>query len=97
MYDPFMKKWEIQHIPYKAEEPNGFDVIASNNIMGISPTQITNEISTELALISSDSFWDECEDAVKKSFSLFTEHGVNLRVSDYLFTIQLENPNNPSF
>lgn len=96
MLAPFMKKWEIQHIPFKAEEPNGFDVITLNNIMSISPTQITNEISTELELISSDSFWYECEEAVKKSLYLFTEHGVKLRVPDYLFTILLGNPNSPS-
>lgn len=28
MMAPFMKKWEIQHIPFKAEQPGGFDVIA---------------------------------------------------------------------
>ncbi|RXZ81001.1 Zn-dependent protease [Paenibacillaceae bacterium] len=96
MLAPFMKKWEIQHIPFKAEEPNGFDVITLNNIMNISPNQITNEISTEIELISSDSFWSECEDAVKKSLHLFAEHGVNLSVSDYLFTILLGNPESPS-
>ncbi len=66
-----------------------------NNMMGISPTQVTNEVSTELEFISSDSFWDECEEAVKKSLYLFTEYGVNLRVSDYLFTILLGNPTSP--
>jgi len=93
MLAPFMKKWEIHHIPFKTEEPNGFDVITLNNMMNKSPTQITNKISKELDLISSDSFWNECEESVKKSLYLFTEHGVNLTVSDYLFTIQLGNPN----
>ncbi|GIO99550.1 hypothetical protein J14TS5_46360 [Paenibacillus lautus] len=92
MLAPFMKKWEIQHIPFKAEEPNGFDVITLNNIMNLSPNQITHEISKEIDLISSDSFWSECENAVKTSLRLFTEHGVNLSVSDYLFTILLGNP-----
>jgi uncharacterized protein YjaZ len=95
MFAPFMKKWEIQHVPFKAEEPNGFDVITMNNMTHLSPAQITNEISTELDLISSDSFWNECEETVKKSLHLFTEHGVHLRVSDYLFTILLGNPNSP--
>ncbi|UHA73249.1 DUF2268 domain-containing protein [Paenibacillus sp. 481] len=96
MMAPFMRKWEIQHIPFKAEEPDGFDVITLNNMMAISPTQITDEISIPLASISSDSFWKECEEAVKKSLNLFTEHGVNLPVSDYLFTILLGNPSSPS-
>ena len=36
MLAPFMGKWEIQYVPFKAEEPNGFDVITLNNIMSIS-------------------------------------------------------------
>ncbi|PHB27329.1 Zn-dependent protease [Bacillus pseudomycoides] len=96
MLAPFMGKWKIQHVPFKAEEPNSFDVITLNNIMSISPTQITNEITPELDLISSDSFWSECTEAVRKSLHLFKEHDVNLRVSDYLFTILLGDPNSPS-
>ncbi|EOP58013.1 MULTISPECIES: DUF2268 domain-containing protein [Bacillus cereus group] len=96
MLAPFMGKWEIQHVPFKAEEPNGFDVITLNNIMNISPNQITNEITPELELISADSFWSECKEAVRKSLHLFREHDVNLRVSDYLFTILLGDPNSPS-
>ncbi|MBH5320291.1 DUF2268 domain-containing protein [Paenibacillus sp. GSMTC-2017] len=95
MMAPFMRKWEIQHIPYKAAEPNGFDVIALNNLTAISPSQMTTEILVDLDLISSDSFWYECEEAVKKSFHLFIKHGVNLPVSHYLFTILLGNPNSP--
>ncbi|WP_222425918.1 DUF2268 domain-containing putative Zn-dependent protease, partial [Bacillus paramycoides] len=58
--------------------------------------QITNEITPELELISSDSFWSECTEAVRKSLHLFREHDVNLHVSDYLFTILLGDPNSPS-
>lgn len=94
MMAPFMKQWQIQQIPYKAEETNGFDVIAFNSMMHRSPDQISPQISAEIELISSESFWLECEDAVKKSLNLFVEHGINLPVSDYLFTIQLGNPEN---
>ncbi|MFD3768565.1 DUF2268 domain-containing protein [Paenibacillus lactis] len=58
------------------------------------PHQITPQISAEIELISSESFWLACEHAVKKSLNLFVEHGINLPVSDYLFTIQLGNPEN---
>ncbi|PGD56728.1 Zn-dependent protease, partial [Bacillus toyonensis] len=37
-----------------------------------------------------------CKEVVRKSLHLFREHDVNLRVSDYLFTILLGNPNSPS-
>lgn len=92
MMAPFMKQWQIQQIPFRAEEANGFDVITFNSIMHRSPDQITLQISHEVELISSDSFWLECEHAVRKSLQLFMEHEINLPVSEYLFTIQLGNP-----
>lgn len=91
MLAPFMKKWEIQQIPFKAVEPHGFDVITLNSMINLSPEQITDQIAPELALISSDAFWIECEHAVKNSLTLFKENGVSLPVTDYLFTIQLGN------
>lgn len=30
---PFMKQWQIQQIPFKAEEANGFDVVTFNSMM----------------------------------------------------------------
>ncbi|WP_127592915.1 DUF2268 domain-containing protein [Paenibacillus lautus] len=92
MMAPFKKQWQIQQIPFKAEEANGFDVITFNSMMHRSPDQITSQISAEIELISSESFWLECEHAVKKSLHLFVEHEINLPVSEYLFTIQLGNP-----
>ncbi|QOT12149.1 DUF2268 domain-containing protein [Paenibacillus sp. JNUCC32] len=92
MMAPFMKQWQIQQIPFRAEEANGFDVITFNSIMHRSPDQITEQISHEVDLISSDPFWLECEHAVRKSLQLFMEHDINLPVSEYLFTIQLGNP-----
>ncbi|OOC59056.1 DUF2268 domain-containing protein [Paenibacillus ihbetae] len=92
MMAPFMKQWEIQQIPFKAEEANGFDVITFNSMMHRAPHQITPQISAEIELISSENFWLECEHAVKRSLNQFVEHGINLPVSDYLFTIQLGNP-----
>lgn len=94
MMAPFMKQWQLQQIPFRAEEPDGFDVITFNSIMHRSPDQITRQISPEVELISSDSFWLECEQAVSKSLRLFIEHGISLPVSEYLFTIQLGNPDN---
>ncbi|MEN1986092.1 DUF2268 domain-containing protein [Paenibacillus hubeiensis] len=94
MMAPFMKQWEIQQIPFRAEEANGFDVVTFNSMMHRSPDQITRQISNEVELISSDSFWLECEHAVRKSLGLFVAHGISLPVSEYLFTIQLGNPEN---
>lgn len=96
MMAPFMKQWQIQQIPFRAEEANGFDVIAFNSMMHRSPDQITPQIAPEIELIASDSFWSECEQAVTNSLGLFIEHGISLPVSDYLFTVQLGNPNSRS-
>ncbi|MCY9589834.1 Zn-dependent protease [Paenibacillus chitinolyticus] len=92
MMAPFMKQWQIQQIPFRAEEANGFDVITMNNMMHRAPEQITPQISAEIELISSETFWLECELAVSKSLQLFVEHEIKLPVSEYLFTIQLGNP-----
>jgi uncharacterized protein YjaZ len=95
LFAPFMKKWEIQHIPFKADEANGFDVIALNNVIHYTPAQITEEILPVLEPISSNSFWDECEQAVRNSLQRFVDNGVQLRVADYLFTILLGHPDSP--
>ncbi|TYA10087.1 Zn-dependent protease [Paenibacillus faecis] len=94
MMAPFMKQWQIQQIPFRAEEANGFDVITMNNIMHRSPDQITRQLLPEIELISSDSFWSECELAVRKSLGLFIEHEVDLPETEYLFTIRLGDPEN---
>lgn len=66
MMAPFMKQWQIQQIPFKAEEGNGFDVITFNSMMNRAPDQITELIISEVELISSDSFWSEYEHAVSR-------------------------------
>lgn len=96
MLAPFMRKWDIQQIPFKADEPFGFDVLMLNNMMNRAPDQITGQIESEIELISSEVFWANCYDAVRKSIFSFIEHGIKLPVSDYLFTIQLGNPASPS-
>lgn len=92
MMAPFKKQWEIQQIPFRADEANGFDVVAFNSMMHRSPDQIDELITPEIEAISSDAFWLECEHAVRKSLGLFIEHEISLPVTDYLFTIQLGNP-----
>lgn len=96
MLAPFMRKWDIQQIPFKSDEPFGFDVLMLNNMMNRAPDQITGQIEYEIELISSEVFWANCYDAVRKSVFSFIEHGIKLPVSDYLFTIQLGNPASPS-
>ncbi|GKU79102.1 DUF2268 domain-containing protein [Paenibacillus sp. L3-i20] len=95
MLAPFMGKWEIQQIPFKSSEQNGFDVMMLNNFMNISPTDITPEIEEDLAAISSELFWQECHEAVTSSFSSFLNSGIELPVSEYLYTVLLGDVNSP--
>ena len=92
MLAPFMKQWQIQQIPFRAEEANGFDVITFNSMMNRAPDQMTPTILLEVEWISADSFWSGCEQAVTTSLHQFIEHGISLPESDYLFTIQLGDP-----
>ncbi|WP_338541827.1 DUF2268 domain-containing protein [Paenibacillus tundrae] len=96
MMEPFMNKWNIQQIPFRASEPHGFDVIMMNNFMNISPEDITAEICEPLAAISSEAFWQKCHEAVTRSLSTFRESGITLSVSEYLYTILLGDKNSPS-
>ncbi|MCG7377783.1 DUF2268 domain-containing protein [Paenibacillus sp. ACRSA] len=96
MMKPFMNKWNIQQIPFRASEPHGFDVIMMNNFMNISPEDITTEICEPLAAISSEAFWQKCHEAVTRSLSTFRESGIKLSVSEYLYTILLGDKNSPS-
>lgn len=89
MMRPFMGKWEIQHIPFKSSEPSGFDVITMSNFMNVPPTDITSDINTELAAISSEQFWRDCHEAVTVSLSSFLKEGIQLSVSEYIYTILL--------
>lgn len=76
---PFMKQWHIQQIPFRAAAANGFDVLTMNNMMHRSPDQITAQIADEIEQISSESFWMECEHAVKTSLSLFGESSLSVK------------------
>ncbi|UPK47147.1 DUF2268 domain-containing protein [Paenibacillus pabuli] len=96
MMRPFLNKWNIQQIPFRSSEPNGFDVIMMNNFMNIAPSDITSEISEPLAAISSEGFWKQCHEAVTASLSTFVQDGIELSVSEYLYTILLGDKNSPT-
>ncbi|MBO0995610.1 DUF2268 domain-containing protein [Bacillus sp. SD088] len=92
MLAPYMRKWEIQQIPFRAKEESGFDVMTINNMAHLSPEMITPEIEPDLKLISSDTLWDELKQTMEHCLNQFTQHGIHLPVSDYLITILLGNP-----
>lgn len=93
---PFERKWACYHIPIKAKTPGGFDVIMAGRMVGlIDPAKADETQKQNIQLISDDALWEKCETAIRKSLSCFTEHGIDLPVKDYLFTILPADPQNP--
>lgn len=93
---PFERKWACYNIPMKAKTPNGFDVIMASGMLGhIAPTKVDETQKQNIQLISDDALWKKCEMAIWKSLNCFIEHGIDLPVQEYLFTILLANSESP--
>ena len=48
-----------------------------------------------IKLISDNTLWEKCELSIQQSLNCFVEHGVNLPIKEYAFTILLANAKNP--
>lgn len=93
---PFEFKWKCIGMPLKAEKEGGYDVVSASSMGGgYHPAQITEERLGEIEKISDDSFWNACEDSISKALEGFEQHGIHLPVQDYIFTVLLNDPQNP--
>ena len=93
---PFKKKWDCYSVPMKASTPNGYDVIMASDMLGhIAPTKVDETQKHNIDLISNDTLWKECELSIKRSLNCFAEHGIELPVKEYMFTILLANCESP--
>lgn len=93
---PFAFKWQCIGAPLRAEQQGGYDamsVVAMGG--GYLPTQITAARQAEIEAISSDTFWAACEKSIRDTLEGFEHHGIHLPTQDYLFTVLLNDPNNP--
>lgn len=90
---PFIKKWDIQQIPYRTDAFHSFDVITLNNIMNIAPPDITETLYPLLKAISSEQFWRDCDAAVQNSLNLFLQNQIHLNVTQYIYTVLLGDCN----
>lgn len=96
LMQPFEKKWDCYHVPLKAPQANGYDVIMASGMLGfLAPTKVDDKQKESISLLSSDSFWNDCQKSIEKSLSCFTDSGIKLPVQDYLYTILLANPESP--
>ena len=69
--------------------------MASDMLGHIAPTKVDETQKHNIALISNDILWKECELSIKRSLNCFVEHGIELPVKEYLFTILLANCESP--
>lgn len=93
---PFEKKWACYSVPMKALTPNGYDVIMASEMLGhIAPTAVDQKQQNNIKLISDNTLWEKCELSIQQSLNCFVEHGVNLPIKEYVFTILLANAKNP--
>lgn len=93
---PFKGKWDCYQIPMKASTPNGYDIIMASDMLGlISPTKVDLSQKMNIESISSDQFWMTCEQSIRKSLECFLGTGIELPVSEYLFSILLANAESP--
>ncbi len=92
----FEKKWACYNIPIKAKTSGGYDIIMASRLLGlIEPTKVDETQKQNIQLISDDALWEKCEMAIRKSLNCFTQHGIDLPVQEYLFTILLANAESP--
>ena len=89
---PFKGKWDCYQIPMKAATSNGYDIIMASDMLGlISPTKVDQSQKANIESLSSDWLWDSCEQSIRKSLECFLNNGIELPVSEYLFTVLLAN------
>lgn len=90
---PFREKWDIQHIPFESDD--GFDVVTMSNMMNIAPHNMDDSMKDQVTRIASESFWQSCQQAIEESLAQFTNHGIQLPVLHYTYTVLLGDMNRP--
>ena len=93
---PFKGKWDCYQIPMKSATPNGYDIIMASDMLGlISPTKVDQPQKANIESLSSDRLWASCKQSIQKSLECFLNNGIELPVSEYLFTVLLANAESP--
>lgn len=96
LMQPFAFKWQCVGIPLKADKENGCDVVSVSTMSGgYAPAQIDENRLAEIDKMSDDAFWNACENSIRTSLENFEQQGITLSVQEYIFTILLNDPQNP--
>lgn len=93
---PFEGKWSKYHCPLKARQEGGYDVVMASGMLGyLLPQQVDETKASQIAILSDETFWKQCEQVIKESFQRFEDGGILLPLRDYLYTIVLQNEESP--
>ena len=93
LMNEFSHKWSCYNVPIKAKQKGGYDVIMACSMLGyMKPTEIDASKSQDVTGISDDRIWKLCSQSIEKALSLFVDHGVELKVKAYKYTVLLPNP-----
>ncbi|SFC39623.1 DUF2268 domain-containing protein [Clostridium uliginosum] len=93
---PFEFKWSCIGMPLKSEQEGGYDVVMASTIGGgFAPSQINSERTSDIEKISSDDFWQACENSIAKTLHGFEDNGISLPTQEYIFTVMLNDLHNP--
>lgn len=91
---PFKPKFDIQQVPL---ESNSFDVFNVLEMLHYLPEEVHSSHVSEIDLISSDELWENCRASLAQSLKIFKDSGIELKISEYLFTILLGRRDNHLF
>ena len=94
---PLKAKWDCYHVPLRATQPGGYDVVMASEMLGILPPAHVDESWADAAhRLADDDLWHASQQAVERALARFVERDIQLPVQDYLFSILLGNPDNPA-
>lgn len=93
---PFEFKWSCIGMPLKTAEPEGYDVVSAASMNGgYAPSKMTQSLLPVIEQLATASLWSECEQSIRSTLEGFLSNGIQLKVQDYLFTLLLNDPQNP--
>lgn len=89
----FEHKWACYHVPMKAKQQGGYDVIMASTMLGyLPPAKIDQSMADDIKKYSDPKLWELCTASIKKALNGFVEAGVELKVQEYKYTLLLPDP-----
>lgn len=95
LMSPFQDKWDCYHIPLKARQAGGYDIVMACNMMGLlTPSKMGEDVSHQIGELADIKLWDTCDQTIRNALKRFEDHGIDLNIEQYLYSILLADPDN---